>query len=166
MINKLIILLLSLMLFISKANANENPLKCSWVPEVKNQIKSLHEKLTSSSTRYITYNASSEGWVIEMYIFIGKIGSEYKIISVSTQSDKQEKTISEEEFKDILENAKKAVFDNEIKAGESSHKHCTQFILKTSAQRQEKTLEGLLPEFKVRSFENRLQSFIKFKNES
>lgn len=135
-------------------------LACSWVPEIKEQIAKLDKSLRASSDKYLVYNYSSEGWVMEIYIFVGKTEQNYKVVSLSNQSNVQKKDISKSEFDALLSHANQAVFDNRVKDSKTEHNHCAQYLLKNGDIEKDKIIRGLVADSRVRSLEKKLHTFI------
>lgn len=155
------ILVICLTFLSSSFSADAKPvLACNWVPVFKEQIAKLDKSLRASSDKYLVFNSSSDGWVTEAYVFVGKIEKNYKVVSLSNHSSIQKKDISKSEFDAILSHANQAVFDNDFKVSNTEHNYCAQYVLNNGDIERDKTIAGLVSDSRVRSLDNKLHSFI------
>jgi hypothetical protein len=140
-------------IFSSNAFAVTPALKCAQVPEFQFELNKVDETYRAKSKEFFIYKSSSTGWVMENYLFIGKIDGKYVISFFGSNIPMKNVDITESEFEKLFNTAKNLFNGKELSTSSTEHYHCTQLIIKSSTTNNNVVLSGFPSDARLRFFD-------------
>lgn len=154
------IAVVSTVIFSNNAIAITPNLKCAQVPEFQLELNKADETYRTQSKEYFIYKTSSSGWVMEAYLFIGKIDGKYAISLLGAGIPMKHIDITDSEFEKWLNTATKLFNGKELATSSTEHDHCTQLIIKSSTKSNSVVFSGIPYDARLRPFDKLLLKMV------
>ncbi|TLU61101.1 hypothetical protein FE810_15630 [Thalassotalea litorea] len=133
-----------LALFSLNSNAADSKISCNQIKEFQPKLIEFDKKYRSTSKEYLAIKRSSDGWVMEAYLFVGEHNGKYVVSGLGNQASSKEVTIPQKEFASFINKFQALLKDEQFNTtSDTEHNHCTQLIIKTPSLNYDQTKLGL-----------------------
>ncbi|MBQ4831559.1 hypothetical protein J8L84_19970 [Alteromonas sp. MMG017] len=141
-ITRIAILLLALLTLNSNAAIPE--INCNQIQGFQPKLIEFDQKYRASSKEYIAIKRSSDGWVMEAYLFVGEHNGNYVVSGLINPNRAKEVVIPKEQFVTILNKFQGLLKDKQFNTtSDTEHNHCTQLLIQTPSFGYDETKIGL-----------------------
>jgi len=149
-----------LTLFSISSHANVSEIQCRQITEFQPKLMEFDKKYRASSKEYLALKRSSDGWVMEAYLFLGEHNGKYIISGLGNQTITKEVTISKTQFYSLVNKFQVLIKDDQFNVSDTEHNHCTQLIMRTSTLNYNQTKIGLSNNLKFNNVVRELDYYI------